>query len=71
MYAKNVTTKSTLVLLAIIIATLSILNIACSDDMDMDDLPRMGDAMKISEKLEETVCKSQGGIWSNKHNRCN
>jgi len=35
-----------------------------------DDAPRMGDGMKIGEKFEETVCKSQGRRWDDAANEC-
>jgi hypothetical protein len=63
--------KAAFVLLAIVIALLSMLSIACDDSGTIDDLPRVGDGLKIAEALEAAVCRSQGGVWSNKTNRCN
>jgi hypothetical protein len=68
------TSKKTFYLLAVVVALLALLSMACDDTGDFqdvaDDIPRIGDGMKIGEKLEQTVCESGGGKWDNRSNTC-
>lgn len=60
--------KKTLLALCLVITVLAIANIACDDAGT--DIPRIGDGMKIGEKLEKTVCESQGHRWDDARNTC-
>lgn len=63
--------KTTFYCLMLVIMVLSLASIACDDAGDISgDLPRIGDAMKIGEKLEQTACVAQGGTWSTRTNTC-
>ena len=59
--------KSALLALALVIALLSVLSIACDIE---DDIPRVGDGLRIAEALEKAACEAQGGRWSDRHNAC-
>lgn len=64
-------THRTLFLLGLVVLSI-VLCVACVDDGDgvIEDLPRVGDAMKIGEKLEQTTCEATGGRWNDSTNTC-
>jgi len=72
------TSKKGFYALLLVVVVLSLASMACTGTDDSagwveefkKDTPRVGDAMKIGERLEEVTCEAQGHRWDDSTNTC-